>query len=96
MTQNPQIILKGLHCCSRNNPDCDSCPYLENGVYCRELESDAEEFINSALQTIEDKNCLIDHLIEDIDTKLNYINILEEKLKGCEIHAENKENKSTC
>ena len=52
MTQDVDIILKGLHCCSRVNPDCDNCPFTEKEVHCRELESDAERLIRSLLEKI--------------------------------------------
>lgn len=45
MTSDKDIILKGLHCCSRTNPDCDSCPFATTQVHCRELESDAAKLI---------------------------------------------------
>lgn len=52
MTQDVDIILKGLHCCSRVNPDCDSCPFTVKEVHCRELESDAEQLIKKLLEKI--------------------------------------------
>lgn len=52
MTQDPNIILKGLHCCSRVNPDCDNCPFTAKEVHCRELECDAEQVIRSLLEKI--------------------------------------------
>lgn len=52
MTQDVNTILKGLHCCSRVNPDCDNCPFTTKEVHCRELESDAEKLINSLLEKI--------------------------------------------
>ena len=52
MTQDVDIILKGLHCCSRTNPDCDNCPFTAKEVHCRELESDAEKLIRSLLEKI--------------------------------------------
>ena len=52
MTQDVDIILKGLHCCSRVNPDCDNCPFTTKEVHCRELESDAEKLIRSLLEKI--------------------------------------------
>ena len=52
MTQDPNIILKGLHCCSRTNPDCDNCPFMETEVQCRELDSDAEKLIKSLLDQL--------------------------------------------
>ena len=45
MTQDIDIILKGLHCCSRVNPDCDNCPFTTNEVHCRELALDAANVI---------------------------------------------------
>ena len=45
MTQDIDIILKGLHCCSRVNPDCDNCPFTTKEVHCRELELDAANVI---------------------------------------------------
>ena len=33
MTQDVDIILKGLHCCSRVNPDCDNCPFYGGVKY---------------------------------------------------------------
>ena len=52
MTQDADIILKGLHCCSRTNPDCDDCPFTTKEVHCRELEGDAENLIKSLLEKI--------------------------------------------
>ena len=52
MTQDVDIILKGLHCCSRINPDCDDCPFTTKEVHCRELESDAENLIKYLLEKI--------------------------------------------
>ena len=52
MTQDADIILKGLHCCSRVNPDCDNCPFTTKEVHCRELESDAEKLIRSLLDQL--------------------------------------------
>ena len=52
MTQDVEIILKGLHCCSRVNPDCDNCPFTTKEVHCRELESDAEQLIKSLLNQV--------------------------------------------
>ena len=52
MTQDVDIILKGLHCCSRVNPDCDNCPFMTKEVHCRELESDAEKRIRSLLDQL--------------------------------------------
>lgn len=52
MTQDVDIILKGLHCCSRVNPDCDNCPFTTKEVHCRELESDAEKLIHELLSKI--------------------------------------------
>ena len=52
MTQDVDIILKGLHCCSRVNPDCDNCPFTTKEVHCRELESDAEQLIKSLLNQV--------------------------------------------
>ena len=52
MTQDVDIILKGLHCCSRVNPDCDNCPFTTKEVHCRELESDAEQLIKSMLNQV--------------------------------------------
>ena len=59
MTQDVNIILKGLHCCSRVNPDCDNCPFTAKEVHCRELESDAEKLIRSLLDQLAyfTKNC---------------------------------------
>ena len=54
MTQDVEIILKGLHCCSRVNPDCDYCPFTSKDVHCRELESDAEKLIKSLLEQIKE------------------------------------------
>lgn len=54
MTQDVNIILKGLHCCSRVNPDCDNCPFTSKEVHCRELESDAEKLIKSLLEQIKE------------------------------------------
>ena len=45
MTQDIDIILKGLHCCSKVNPDCDNCPFTAKEVHCRELELDAANVI---------------------------------------------------
>ena len=52
MTQDVDIILKGLHCCSRVNPDCDNCPFTAKEVHCKELESDTEKLIRSLLEKI--------------------------------------------
>ena len=52
MTQDVDIILKGLHCCSRVNPDCENCPFTSKEVHCRELESDAEKLIRSLLDQL--------------------------------------------
>lgn len=52
MTQDPQIILKGLDCCSRSNPFCEECPFTEKEVHCRELESDAAKLIRSLLDQL--------------------------------------------
>lgn len=52
MTQDVNTILKGLHCCSRVNPDCDNCPFTAKEVHCRELESDAEKLIKYLLEKI--------------------------------------------
>ena len=52
MTQDADVILKGLHCCSRVNPDCDNCPFTTKEVHCRELESDAEKLIRSLLDQL--------------------------------------------
>ena len=52
MTQDVDIILKGLHCCSRVNPDCDNCPFATKEVHCRELESGAEQVIKNLLEKI--------------------------------------------
>ena len=54
MTQDVDIILKGLHCCSRVNPNCDNCPFTTKEVHCRELESDAEKLIKSLLEQIKE------------------------------------------
>ena len=54
MTQDVDTILKGLHCCSRVNPDCDNCPFTTKEVHCRELESDAEKLIKSLLEQIKE------------------------------------------
>ena len=80
MTQDPQTILKGLECCSRTNPFCEECPFTEKEVHCRELEADAAELIKFLLSTIEDQAGLIDRLGKDVDTKLEYIYKLEERL----------------
>lgn len=80
MTQDMQIILKGLECCSKNNPSCEECPFTSKEVHCRELESDAAELIKSLQLTIETKEDMIDRLSQDIDIKLNYIHKLEERL----------------
>lgn len=80
MTQDPQIILKGLHCCSRVNPNCDECPFEETEIHCRELDMDAEFLIKSLLNKVEEQSALIDKLSEDIDKKLEYIYTLEERL----------------
>lgn len=77
MTQDSQIILKGLTCCSKRTPDCDDCPYLD---HCRELEPDCASLIKSLLSEIEGKNCIIDRLGHDINIKLKYILELEEKV----------------
>ena len=45
MTQDIDTILKGLHCCSRTNPDCNNCPFTTKEVHCRELELDAANVI---------------------------------------------------
>lgn len=52
MTQDIDIILKGLHCCSRVNPDCDNCPFTTKEVHCRELESDAENLIKGLVERV--------------------------------------------
>lgn len=78
MTQDPQVILKGLICCSRTNPDCENCPFTEKEVHCRELESDAAELIQSLLAEVNNLEGLNDKLLNDIDTKLAYIEELEE------------------
>ena len=52
MTQDVDTILKGLHCCSRVNPDCDNCPFRTKEVHCRERESDAEKLIRSLLDQL--------------------------------------------
>ena len=80
MTQDPQIILKGLKCCSRTNPFCEECPFCQTEVHCRELELDAAELIKSLQSTIETQEGMIDKLGRDIDIKLDYINKLEERL----------------
>lgn len=80
MTQDPQVILKGLLCCSRTNPDCENCPFTEKEVHCRELESDAATLIQSLLSEINDLEGLNDRLLNDIDTKLAYIEELEERV----------------
>ena len=80
MTQDPQIILKGLDCCSRTNPFCEQCPFTEKTVHCRELESDAAELIRSLQSTIESQEGIIDKMGQDIDVKLDYIHKLEERL----------------
>lgn len=54
MTQDADIILRGLHCCSRTNPDCDNCPFTTKEVHCRELDSDAEKLIKSLLGQIKE------------------------------------------
>lgn len=78
MTQDPNIILKGLHCCSRGNCDCDNCPYLQDGVFCRELESDSAELIQFLLEQLDNLERLNAQLMNDIDEKLKYILELEE------------------
>lgn len=80
MTEDPYIILKGLLCCSRTNPDCDSCPFMETEIHCRELDYDASELIKALLAKIEEQEGLIDKLGQDIDNKLEYIYSLEERL----------------
>lgn len=52
MTSDKDIILKGLHCCSKINPDCDNCPFTTKEVHCRELESDAANLILTLLDKI--------------------------------------------
>ena len=52
MTQDPQIILKGLECCSHINCLCEECPFCQTEVHCRELESDAEQLIKSLLNQV--------------------------------------------
>ena len=54
MTQDVDIILKGLHCCSKVNPDCDNCPFTEKEVHCRELELDAAKLIKTMVEQIKD------------------------------------------
>ena len=62
MTQDPNLILKGLHCCSKFLPDCDNCPYTVKEVHCRELEKDAETLIKSLLEKINERKVIgIDH-----------------------------------
>lgn len=80
MTEDPYIILKGLLCCSRTNPDCDNCPFMETEIHCRELDYDASELIKALLAKIEEQEGLIDKLGQDIDNKLEYIYSLEERL----------------
>lgn len=80
MTEDPHIILKGLLCCSKINPDCDNCPFMETEIHCRELDYDASELIKSLLSRIEELNELIDQMGNDIDNKLEYIYSLEERL----------------
>lgn len=52
MTQDVDIILKGLYYCSRENPDCDNCPFTAKEDNCRELASNAEKLIKSLLEKI--------------------------------------------
>ena len=80
MTQNPEIILKGLKCCSHINCLCEECPFCQTEVHCRELESDAFELIKSLQETIETQEGMIGRLSQDIDIKLDYIHTLEERL----------------
>ena len=70
MTQDPQIILKGLECCSRNNPFCEECPFTEKEVHCRELELDAAELIRSLLCRIEEQ----DEIIYKLEERLGIMN----------------------
>lgn len=80
MTQDKQIILKGLECCSKNNPSCEECPFTSKEVHCRELESDAAELIKSLQLKIDSQEDMIDRLSQDINIKLDYIHKLEERL----------------
>lgn len=73
MTQDVDIILKGLHCCSRVNPDCDSCPFTTKEVHCRELESDAENLIKSLLEKISN----YESKLVEINTKFSEGNFAE-------------------
>ena len=77
MTQDLQIILKGLHCCSRTNPFCEECPYVQTEVHCRELESDAADAIKSLVERVTLLETSNDQLGRDIDVKLNHITDLE-------------------
>ena len=52
MTQDPQIILKGLKCCSQINCLCEECPFCQTEVHCRELESDAAQLIKTLLEKL--------------------------------------------
>lgn len=80
MTQDPQIILKGLECCSHINCLCEECPFCQAEVHCRELELDAAELIRSLQSTVETQEGTIDKLGQDIDIKVDYIHKLEERL----------------
>ena len=70
MTQDAQIILKGLNCCAKTNPLCEECPYTEKEIQCRELESDAAELIKSLLSRIEDQ----DETIYKLEERLGMMN----------------------
>ena len=64
MTQDPQIILKGLKCCSYIDCLCEECPFGQPEVHCRELESDAASLIKSLLNQVANQEEIIYKLEE--------------------------------
>lgn len=66
MTQDIDTILRGLHCCSRTNPDCDQCPFVTTEVHCRELELDAAMLISELHNKVEAYRTLLASAEEEI------------------------------
>ena len=80
MTQEAEVILSGLDCCSKNIPSCDRCPYSEKSIHCRELESDSATLIRNLLNAEQDNNVMIEQLLKDVDNKQKCIYELEETI----------------
>ena len=52
MTTDVNTVLKGLECCSKDDPECLDCPYEGQEFHCHELMQDTIVVIKNLLEKI--------------------------------------------